>query len=297
MADPLIVDLKRNSLDDGPGIRTVVFFKGCPLRCSWCQNPEAVSPKIQMGRDIEPCLGCRRCTESCSDRIARPSPEPEPSERCRHCGCCVEACPLGARRLWGTSWRVEELARELLRDEPFFRRSGGGITLSGGEPASFARFAGELASELRSGGAHVLLETSGYFRWQPFAEYLLPHLSTIYFDLKLADEQEHRYHTGRSNRLILDNLRRLRRSPDVELLARVPLVPGITDTARNLTAIAQSLRVLEIHRVALLAYNPTWLAKRRSLGLPSWYAHADWMAATDIARCREIMAQAGLEVG
>jgi len=296
MAQPLIVDLKRNSLDDGPGIRTVVFFKGCPLRCSWCQNPEAVSPLPQMGRDVGLCHGCRRCVEVCPQGVARPAPEPEPSDRCQHCGRCVDACPAAARRLWGSRWRVDELGHELGRDEPFFRRSGGGVTLSGGEPAVFARFAGELASRLRSSGAQVLLETSGYFRWGPFAEHLLPHLSAIYFDLKLEDEQEHRLHTGRSNRLILENLARLRRSPGIELLVRVPLVPGITDAARNLVAIAQRLRALEIGRVALLPYNPTWLAKRRSLGLPLGYGHESWMAAPDIARCREIMAQAGLEV-
>jgi len=295
---PTIVDVRRNALDDGPGIRSVVFFKGCPLRCVWCQNPETFSPRPQLTREAERCVECGACVAACPEQEAKPATTPQPRTRCSSCGRCVEVCPAGARRIAGERRDLEELVELLLRDEPFYRRSGGGVTFSGGEPAVNARFAGQLAAALRERDVHVLLETCGKFAWRAFAEHLLPHLSTVYFDLKLADDEEHRRYTGSGNGRIHENLRRLVESggPPDGLVPRVPLIPGITDTDENLEAIAALLRRQGLARVALLPYNPLWHTKRRALDLELPYDHREWMPAEQVARCRRIFEDAGIEV-
>jgi pyruvate formate lyase activating enzyme len=191
---------------------------------------------------------------------------------------------------------VDELVALLLRDAPFYRRSGGGVTLSGGEPALFPAHAGHVARELRAHDVHVLLETCGLFDWKSFAEHLLPHLSTIWFDLKLADPTRHERSTGRTNTAIHDNLRRLVAAGTVELLPRIPLVPGLTDDAENLNALAELVRELGLRRIALLPYNPLWVPKRRALGLTLDYANESWMPAAEVARCRAVMTDIGLEL-
>jgi pyruvate formate lyase activating enzyme len=295
MGAPLLVDLKRGALDDGPGIRTVVFFKGCPLRCVFCQNPEAIYPGVELQRGGG-CLGCRRCSAACPEQRARPAGEEERAGRCRLCGACVEACPSGARRRVGTPFEPEALCARLLRDQVFWRRSGGGVTLSGGEPTLHVEVAGELAARLRTHGVHVLLETCGHFAWEPFSRHLLPHLQTIFFDLKLADPDEHRRFTGRGNAPIHENLRRLARRGGVELVPRIPLVPGITDGEANLDALASLVREAQLTRVTLLPYNPLWLDKRRALGHELPYQHAALMSEADLLRCRGVMERHGLEL-
>ena len=184
----------------------------------------------------------------------------------------------------------------LLRDEPFYRASGGGVTFSGGEPTLARALAGPVARLLATRGVHVLLETCGDFAWESFERDLLPHLSTIYFDVKVADSEQHREHTGRANGRILENLRRLSALKAPELLPRIPLVPRITDRAENLAAIAELLTDLEHTMVALLPYNPLWIPKRESLGLDLPYSNNEWMSQDAVARCREILERAGLEV-
>ena len=292
---PLVVDLKRNSLDDGPGIRSVVFFKGCPLRCEWCQNPETLSPRAELQRLPERCTGCRACEPACPRGVARPGGLPQP-EGCTACGACVEVCVGDARRIAGRAWEPAALVEALLRDEPFHRASGGGVTLSGGEPTLFLEWVADLAARLAARGTHVLLETCGEFDGDRFCELLLPHLGAVYFDLKLDDPEEHRRRTGRDNRRIRENLARLAREAPDRLLPRVPLVPGLTATPANLEALAAALRALGLARVALLSYNPLWIAKRRALGLDLPYAHAEWLPSGDVERCAEPFRRAGLEV-
>lgn len=298
MSKPLVADVRRNSLDDGPGIRSVVFFKGCPLRCAWCQNPETLSTRAEIQRSINLCTRCGACVTACPGQVAQPGSDPEDPSRCQRCGQCVETCGQGARRLVGTPAEVDELARLLKRDAPFYRRSGGGVTLSGGEPTLHAELAGRLARQLADASIPVLLETCGLFGWTAVEHHLLPHVTTVYFDLKLADPERHRAATGHDNRRILANLRRLV-DRGTDLLVRVPLVPGLTDDEKNLTAIARHVRGLGLTRLALLPYNPLWIPKREGLAAGSGnlpYAHREWMSDSDVARCADLVRAVGLEV-
>jgi pyruvate formate lyase activating enzyme len=291
---PLVVDIKRNSLDDGPGIRSVVFFKGCPLRCVWCQNPESLSAKAQIQLEPERCLDCGDCLAVCPEQIAGSAKEPGPDPKCRVCGSCVEACPSGARRIVGTAYSIEQLFELLVKDEPFYRHSGGGVTFSGGEPALFPRFVGNLAGMLQSKDIHVLIETAGLFDWTGFEQDLLPNLSSIFFDLKIADPVLHKQLVGTENKAIHENLKKLIACGFKDLLVRLPLIPRVTDTLENLTAIAGLVKKLGLERIKLLPYNPLWISKRRALGLQLIYQHDSFMPADEIERCRQVFDAAGI---
>ncbi|MFA5786398.1 MAG: glycyl-radical enzyme activating protein [Actinomycetota bacterium] len=290
MRPALIVEVKGNSLDDGPGIRSVVFFKGCPLDCVWCHNPEAKRLDREIAFDRSRCRGTLACVEACEPRaLDRSSPEFVDRTRCTLCGRCVEACPFGAFEIVGRALDVEEIVSTAARYEAFYRASGGGVTLSGGEPMLFPEEAGALLRRLKERGIHTLLETCGLFSLDRYTALAEPHLDQVYFDLKIADDAEHRRWCGTSNRTILSNFRELRRRADaggVPVLPRVPLVPNITATAANLRAIAALLRESAAGEVALLAYNPLWGDKARKLGAAVGVDRTTWMSREELDWCR-----------
>lgn len=267
---PLIVEVKRGSLEDGPGIRTVVFFKGCPLRCVFCQNPEAQGPGPEIAFVAQRCIRCGSCSAQCqqnaidllaSSRIDR--------RRCDLCGRCAAECPSGALRLIGKYWPVETLAELLLRDIEFYRPSDGGVTLSGGECTLFPDYVHELLTRLKAERVHVTLETCGSFDYQVFSEKVLPNVDLVLFDFKLIDMQASLRYLGRSNELILSNLKKLLAESSVQVRPRIPLIPGITDTHDNLAGIVDQLCHLGAREVSLLAYNPLGLSMYTPLGRPT----------------------------
>jgi pyruvate formate lyase activating enzyme len=263
---PLIVDVKRHSLEDGPGIRSVVFFKGCPLRCVFCQNPEAQHAHAEIAFRADRCVDCGACVSACPvHAVDLTRPGRIDRSHCDVCGKCAAACPSSALAVIGRTYAVDELVELLMRDEPFYRHSSGGVTFSGGECTTFSDYLAAVALALRARGIHLAVETCGEFAGAMFVERLLPLLDLVYFDVKLADPAQHLAHTGRDNRHILDNLALLMRNAPDRVQVRIPLVPGITATEENLAGLAASLREHGVRRAILLPYNP--LGRRMAVAL------------------------------
>jgi len=267
MSVPMIFDVRRGSTEDGPGIRTAVFFKGCNLRCVWCHNPESIGPNEEIGFYAQNCIACSDCEKACPTSACRvENPLRIIRNLCNGCGACVDACPANALRKIGRSYESEELMELLLMDEPFYRASGGGVTLSGGEPTLHMDYAGDILRRLKQQAVHTAIETNGFFAWDRFRDTILPHVDLIMMDVKLIDPEKHRACTGVSNEMIIENLRRLAHDYPSRLLARVPLIPGFTATTENLREIAALFRALGLERCALLPYNPTWSHKAAAIG-------------------------------
>jgi pyruvate formate lyase activating enzyme len=263
---PLIVDIKRGSLEDGPGTRTTVFFKGCPLSCKWCHNPEAMDPQSEIGFYPRNCIGCFDCERACPEGAILKEPQERIDRtRCTRCGRCTEACPSKALREIGRFYDGEELLEYLLRDRVFYEISGGGVTLSGGEPALWPEYAGSLLNALKLQGVHAAMQTSGYFDYPAFEYCMLPYLDLIMYDLKLINDQEHHRHTGRSNKKILENFSRLVEEP-IEILPRIPLIPEVTASKENLEGIFEFLKGKGVKACDLLPYNSMGLSKLHHLG-------------------------------
>ncbi len=267
---PLIVDVKRGSREDGPGMRSVVFFKGCPLRCVFCHNPEAQQTAPEILYCSERCIHCESCVQACPQAaIDLRSPSRVDRNCCNLCGRCDDVCPAGALRIVGKYWPVDRLVELLLRDMAFYRHSGGGVTLSGGECTLFPDYVETLLQRLRENGVHVALETCGYFRFEEFARKILPYLDLILFDLKLMDPGESLHYLGQPNSTILANFRTLLAQGRVAVWPRVPLIPGVTDTAANLARIVSFLSEVGASQVSVLPYNPLGLATYAALGRPA----------------------------
>lgn len=265
----LITNVQRFSIHDGPGIRTTVFFKGCPLRCFWCHNPETwrKQPEVQVFPDR--CIGCGACFERCP-RGAHVQVDGQRlfhRELCQACGRCVDTCYAEALVMAGRWWTPEELLEELLRDQPFYEQSGGGITLSGGEPLMQQAFSLRVLQLCRQAGLHTAIETAAFCRWEEMAE-LLPWLDLVMMDIKLADDEQHRAATGVSNRRVLENARRLAET-DMPLIVRTPVVPTVNDTAEAIEAIAAVVRDFpNLLYYELMPFHRLAEGKYRSLDIP-----------------------------
>jgi pyruvate formate lyase activating enzyme len=270
MQHPLVLDIKGNSLDDGPGIRTVVFFKGCPLSCVWCHNPESKKAGPEIAFDGTECVACDTCINLCpKGALSRKNPFFIDRNRCDLCFACVDNCPSGALAQVGRKMSIDDIMSKIKSDIPFFKTSGGGVTLSGGEPTLFMDFLSELLQKLKDEGIHVLLETCGLFSLDAFLRKILPYLDIIYFDIKLVDLKQHQLHCGVSNELIMENFMQLSKMSDqgeFKILPRTPLIPGITATRENLSGIAAFLNKQGIQTAHLMAYNPLWFDKSKKIG-------------------------------
>jgi len=285
---PLIVDIKTGSTEDGPGIRSTVFFKGCPLQCTWCQNPEAVDPQVEIGFYPQCCIGCFDCEKVCPEKaILRGEHQRIDRSRCTRCGKCADVCPGKAIRRIGKYYEMDELLETLLRDRVFYEVSGGGVTLSGGEPTLWSQYAGDLLRRLKQEGIHTTLQTCGYFDYYAFTEEMLPWLDLIMYDLKLINAEDHLRWTGQDNERILQNFTRLLDRP-VEMIPRIPLIPGFTASEDNLKGLSSFLKDNGIRRCSLLPYNPLGLSKWENLGKNRPALPLTWMEKSQQETCRRI---------
>lgn len=298
MKEPLIFEIKGGSLDDGPGLRTVVFFKGCPLSCIWCHNPEGMRKGFEHSFDVKECIKCLRCLDACSRNAVTYADSLKIDKSiCIQCFSCASACPSGALEVIGKSIGKEKLVETILKDKPFFDTSGGGVTLSGGEPTLYMDFCSEMLKDLKENRVNTLLETCGCFDMAAFNNKMLPWLDAIYYDIKLFDAYKHRKFCGASNEVILNNFMALAIS-GVELLPRVPLVPGITDNKTNLGSLAMFLVSCGIKKVKLLAYNPLWpdkLDKFRMKRTLITEPMRQFMKPEHILECRAVFEASGIQ--
>ncbi|MDD5571217.1 MAG: glycyl-radical enzyme activating protein [Bacteroidales bacterium] len=264
---PLIFDIQRTSFVDGQGIRTVVFFKGCPLECEWCHNPESQSPEKEILWYNDLCKNCRTCSDKCKNNAIRNDYEYKVNKtKCKVCGECVKACDYKALKMAGKEYEVESLVNVILKDKLYFDVSGGGVTFSGGEPLMFMEFLSDVCKELKEKDIDITLQTCGYFNFGEFEKHISPYINTIYFDLKIADDKLHLEYTNKSNKLILENLNKLFFPKKHKVIIRTPLIEGITNTSVNLNRIKEIINKYDYDDYEELLFNDSFIKKLENLG-------------------------------
>jgi len=292
-----VFDVQRFSLNDGPGIRTTVFFKGCPLSCLWCSNPESQEQRPELLYLESQCTRCYRCVEVCPTGATTKDAEGAIAiDRglCRGCGLCAEACPNEARVLSGKVMAVDELVQVIRRDELFYRNSGGGVTASGGEPTYQPDFLKQLFAECQRYGVHTTLDTCGHLQWAAMSE-VLDHVDLVYYDLKHMDAERHRELTGAGNELVLDNARRIAES-EKPIVMRIPLIPGCNDDEANIRAVAEFVREIGLVRVDLLPFHQLGSQKYERLGKVYRLGGVKMYQEEETQATKDIFQSYGLEV-
>ncbi len=273
----LVGDIDHFAIHDGPGIRTAVYLKGCPLHCVWCHSPETQSFAPELLYLPQKCSACGLCLDACAQGALSPLEVPpvdgeaaQPCrvavdwEKCTHCAACVAVCYTGALKMSGTWMTAAELVAQVEKDLPFFAASGGGVTLTGGEASSQPAFSRQFLAGCRALGIHTALETNGCASWQVYQE-LLEGVDLFLYDLKHMDDSSHRRLTGVSNHAALANLRRLAEN-GARVIVRVPCIPGLNDDPANIAATAAFTRQVGLDGIHLLPYNSSAGAKYQWLG-------------------------------
>jgi pyruvate formate lyase activating enzyme len=264
----LIFNIQRYSIHDGPGIRTLVFMKGCPLRCLWCDNPEGqlMHPEILFSKAR--CIKCWKCVDACPVNAIAKQRDTIKIDRktCNNCRKCAEICYAEAIRIAGKWVTVEEVLNEIKKDTVFYEVSHGGITVGGGEPTMQTEFVTQLLKACKEHGINTAIETCGYTKWKNLQK-MLKYLDLIFYDIKHMDSEKHQILTGKPNELILENLKKLSRET-VPIIIRIPLVPGYNDQEENIKSTANFVRKLgdNIVRVEILPYHRLGIAKYKQLG-------------------------------
>lgn len=291
----LVSNIQKYSLHDGPGIRTTVFLKGCPLNCSWCHNPESISRQSEIMVAENRCLRCGECRVACphGSEAAEAGALPPRMEHCDWCGACVEACPTGGRRIIGQEQSVGELLEVIEQDRIYYEDSGGGVTFSGGEPLLQFEFLREMLLACRERRVPTVVDTCGFAPEEDLLE--IARLAGLFlYDLKLMDDAKHRRYTGVSNARILSNLQALGARHE-QLWIRVPIIPGVNDGEDELGAIARfAAGIPHVRQVNLLPYHRTGLPKARRLGRSNELADLEPPSAESMSRAADIFSSFGL---
>ena len=284
----LISGIKRMEIHDGDGLRTTVFFKGCPLRCIWCHNPESLSFSPQIAYFQEKCIGCKQCVSVCKENIfVNHIP---PFAQCSFCFDCVKDCPTNALVAYGEEYTLERLLAVILQDEPFFRNGQGGVTLSGGECLAQAEFAIALTKALFEKGISVNIDTCGYIK-REIIERIYPFVDMFLYDIKAFDKDVHLALTGKDNALILDNLKFLSEK-NAKIEVRYPLVKGYNDA--ECEKIAELLSKLSVKRVKVLQYHHFAASRYQALGYENTMPNAN-TTFDDIEHCIKVFKSYGVE--
>ena len=300
-ADPqprgLVFSIDRNVVEDGPGIRTTLFLKGCPLRCVWCHSPQSQSKEQQLLFIENRCIGCGACVEVCPKDAQELTGKGRRIlwERCDDCGECVSVCPPMALQMAGEWLTVEQVMDVVRRDTVYYRNSGGGVTFSGGEALGQPEFLTACLERCWQEGIHTAVDTSGFAKWSVF-EKILPHTDLFLYDLKHVDSRKHEEMTGVGNAVILENLKRIdgRGKP---IWVRVPLIPGYNDGVENLRQIAEFTKTLtNVEKVSLLPYNGAAGAKYSFMGRKYELAHLDGHTKQERSDFSKIFSSVGLAV-
>lgn len=244
MEQGMLFDIAHGSFTDGPGVRTVVFFKGCNLRCRWCHNPESIRAERQIMFYENRCTHCGICKAHC----------PFGGEDCSLCGNCVQYCPSSAKKICGRIWTAEEVMREIQKDEMFYKESGGGVTFSGGECMLQVDFLRTLLQRSRLQGIHTAVDTAGNVSWESF-EKILPFTNAFLYDFKCFTEELHREGTSVSNERILRNLKKLSECFQGEIVIRIPIIPGYNTNSEELEKMAEFLKNIKYTDIELLPYH------------------------------------------
>lgn len=263
----IIFNIQRFSIHDGPGIRTLVFFKGCNMRCKWCCNPESQNFGPELYFYSEKCIGCLACMNVCPQGAIKSTETGQTvtlRDLCKNCGNCTLVCYTRAREMKGQKMSVQEVVDMVKKDQAFYESSGGGVTLGGGEPLLRPGFAASVLEECKKSGIHSAIETAGYVSWSSF-EAVLPFTDLFLFDLKHMDSKIHEAYTGVGNEIILANLRRLS-GLTTNIIVRVPIIPDFNDHDAEILKIARFVSELKIRELHLLPYHRYGEEKYRYLG-------------------------------
>ncbi len=301
--DGKILEIQRMSTEDGPGIRTTVFFKGCSLKCTWCHNPESISKKSQIHWIDNRCIDCKTCLETCSNQVLSLSEAGMDINRdnCEGCGNCAEECPSTALELLGQKWPVEDLVAEVVKDKAYFDTSEGGITISGGEPGLQPQFASALLKSLKEKGVQTALDTCGLCS-QKALEMILPYATMVLFDMKEIDSENHLRITGSGNEKILENCIFIANfikdhvHPKT-LWIRTPIIPGATNSDRNIQGIGEFIAKNlgnAVSRWELCAFNNLCKDKYQRLDMMWEFTDSELISESEMIHLAEVAKKSGV---
>lgn len=290
-----VIEIQRWSVSDGPGARTIVFLKGCPLHCPWCANPESQAPNAQIGIYKSRCVSCGACTRECPEGIAIPAREGAfASQGCTGCGTCVDFCHADARSWMGETLSVEQIMDTIKKDRVFYRNSFGGVTFSGGEPFTQPGFLKELILSCQDLGIHTAVETCGHFSWDK-ASGAVKALDFILFDLKHMDPAVHKRLTGVTNGVILKNAQHCA-ALNTPMVIRIPVIPTVNDSHENIKATAGFVKrhLPGVRGIEILPYHKLGLVKYSALGLDYTLDHIKSPSHAHMTRLKQIIINEGV---